>query len=223
LRAKRSTPAESLTALKAGQGTSYAVATVAGIAALWLSRFGPDAVRQEASKRGISVSQLFKTALQHSARRPAGWDADNFGAGIANADALLQLPLEAIPTTVQREGVTDATRSLRRMLGDENGLLPIDAAFDWQRYGCELASIALAQAKLGAELTELTREAKSRATAPSEGLAAAINRSTVPALRKFGASDKTSISRPAAGPVLCNSGRPATPCTGAHWNRPRVD
>ncbi len=80
-----------------GQGTSYATALTAGVAALWLQHFGPDAVRTEARKRGQVVQELFRAALRHSARVPAGWDHANMGAGIVDAEKLLDTPLASVP------------------------------------------------------------------------------------------------------------------------------
>ncbi|MCQ0092539.1 S8/S53 family peptidase [Roseovarius sp. M141] len=81
-----------------GQGTSYAVAQTAGIAALWLEHFGVDAVRAEALKRGNAVVQhLFHAALQASCHTPIGWDVSQMGPGIVDAQALLGLSLAEIP------------------------------------------------------------------------------------------------------------------------------
>lgn len=196
--AKRSKPDESVSAIKPGQGTSYAVATVAGIAALWLSRHTVQAVRAEANLRRVSISLLFKVALQHTARRPNTWEEGQLGAGVADAAALLELELANIPTIFQRESVSDSTRSVRQLLSDEICPLSVLHEFDWKRYGCELATIALSQVKIGGELVSLTREAKSRGTNPSRGLNAAVNLTGNETLRKFGGTEKTSVSRPLA-------------------------
>jgi subtilisin family serine protease len=74
-----------------GDGTSFATAMVAGAAALWL-----------AHHRGVLAAQYlqawqrvaaFREALRLSAIQNPGWDTSNFGAGILNTEALLQLPL----------------------------------------------------------------------------------------------------------------------------------
>lgn len=80
-----------------GQGTSFAVALTAGVAALWVERFGFDAIRAEARRRGLTVHALFRAALRASADAPAGWDHGNMGAGIVDAERLLSLDLPAIP------------------------------------------------------------------------------------------------------------------------------
>jgi len=75
-----------------GHGTSFAVATTAGVAALWLAYHGRDkllatygAARLAAVFRQIVVTQGFV--------RPAGWKTDLFGAGIIDALKVLSAPL----------------------------------------------------------------------------------------------------------------------------------
>lgn len=82
-----------------GQGTSFAVALTAGVAALWMEHMGVEAVRAEAERRGTTVQMLFREALRITAGRPDGWDASEMGAGVVNADALVGLPLAEIPST----------------------------------------------------------------------------------------------------------------------------
>lgn len=84
-------------AIGGGQGTSFAVALTAGVAALWLSHHGRQNVLDEAASRGVTVQQLFRQALLATARPGASgqWDTDNFGAGIVHARALLERSLDA--------------------------------------------------------------------------------------------------------------------------------
>ncbi|MCE8459543.1 S8 family serine peptidase, partial [Rhodovulum sulfidophilum] len=70
------------------QGTSFAAALTAGVAALWIEHHGRQHLRDEAARVGITVNDLFRTALKASARRPADWQS-GMGAGIVDADALL--------------------------------------------------------------------------------------------------------------------------------------
>ncbi|NHZ64082.1 S8 family serine peptidase [Massilia genomosp. 1] len=206
--AKRSQPDEDTTGVKAGQGTSYAVATIAGVAALWLGTHTPEAVRKEAKSRGIPVQELFKIVLQTTARRIKGWDSDNFGPGIVDAEAVVNLALADIPVPLQHELAYDPARSTRAMLADEYGVPGAADRFDWNRYGSELAAISLAQAKAGASLAELTRESKTTRTRPSAQLARAVDDAGLPSLRKFGMSlgGMTAVSRP-----LVNLVRPSWP------------
>lgn len=74
-----------------GNGTSFAVATAAGVAALWLSYHGSPALIRKYG--AANLSRVFKQLLQATARRPPSWDASQYGAGIVNAKALLEAPL----------------------------------------------------------------------------------------------------------------------------------
>jgi subtilisin family serine protease len=73
-------------------GTSYAVAHVAGVAALWLAHHGPEALRE---RYGSRVQAAFLHLLRTQSRVPAGWDARMWGAGIVDAAAMLTA---ALPT-----------------------------------------------------------------------------------------------------------------------------
>ncbi len=96
--ARRNAPADTNKALvEPGQGTSFAVALTAGCAALWLARHGVPAVRAEATKRGTTVHELFRSAVRKTVRKPANWPSNSLGAGIVDALALLKLSLTAIP------------------------------------------------------------------------------------------------------------------------------
>jgi serine protease len=101
--ARRTSPDDADLSLAApGQGTSFAVATAAGVVALWLSHNGLGAVKAEAASRGTSVGALARQALMQTARRPAGW-SDDLGAGVVDAEALLALPLASIAGTAKPE------------------------------------------------------------------------------------------------------------------------
>ncbi|MFP7673453.1 S8 family serine peptidase [Marivita sp. S0852] len=91
------TPDEVSRVDKDGQGTSYAVALTAGVAALWIERFGFDAIRAEARQRGnLPVQELFRAALRATAQQGNGLDPEKMGAGIVDAQALLEMPLADI-------------------------------------------------------------------------------------------------------------------------------
>jgi serine protease len=72
-------------------GTSYAVATVAGVAALWLARHGRDALvaRYGAEK----VPLVFNQILRSTCTSVPAWEPGKFGAGLVNAHAALAAPL----------------------------------------------------------------------------------------------------------------------------------
>ena len=84
-----------------GEGTSYAVAITAGVAALWLSHHGRDRLVSLARSKGRDCRRC-SCSLKASARRPSGWDGADFGAGIVDAEGLLR----ADPT--QLEAVLEA-------------------------------------------------------------------------------------------------------------------
>jgi hypothetical protein len=79
-----------------GNGTSFATAQCAGIAALWLAKrkadletqYGPPDWRWPAA---------FKTLIKQTAIRPSDWDTANFGAGLYQADKLLAADLPPLP------------------------------------------------------------------------------------------------------------------------------
>lgn len=123
-----------------GQGTSFAVALTAGVAALWLSHHGRDAVRNEARRRGISIQALFRAALQQTARRPQGWDPSSFGAGVVDAEALLKLGLRDIAGDAVRlpAPIGDVELVWRKALDRKT-----ENDFDWAQHGAEAALLAL--------------------------------------------------------------------------------
>src|SRR4029079_5115522 len=72
-----------------GQGTSFAVALTAGVAAMWVAHHGRANVVAPAHARGETVQEMFRRLLQATARRPTPWDAGAMGPGIVDARALL--------------------------------------------------------------------------------------------------------------------------------------
>lgn len=115
------------------QGTSYAVALTAGVAALWIERHGIAAIRAEAHRRGIRVQELFRSALRQSAQRPDGWDSSDMGAGIVDARALLALPLSSIAAPAVVESANPALVEFgSRFEGSHVEAEASFVAFDWQ-------------------------------------------------------------------------------------------
>lgn len=86
---------DNLNNVNQGSGTSYAVATVAGIAALWLARWGGRKKLIDKYKRPEKVPTLFMQLLRQSAVKVPAWGQGEFGAGLADANALLSLQLPA--------------------------------------------------------------------------------------------------------------------------------
>ena len=101
-----------------GDGTSFSVATLAGIAALWLAHHTPARIR---AAYGVGqVQEAFRHLVRETCRTPAGWDQNNWGAGIVDAKALLDAGLPPLPTTLGApSGPTDpAARQLAATWSD---------------------------------------------------------------------------------------------------------
>lgn len=106
-------------------GTSYAVATLAGVAALWLAHHGPERIRRRYGKG--SVQGAFLALLRsHGRRVPPDWISNGwqrkYGVGIVDAVALLQAGLPDLPETAVPETVSEAAQQpvprLRAALGE---------------------------------------------------------------------------------------------------------
>ena len=75
-----------------GEGTSFAVAAVAGIAALWLSHHGRNTLLNRYRSANVPLQYVFLHVLQKTAR-DIGLPANQFDAGFANAEGVLRCPL----------------------------------------------------------------------------------------------------------------------------------
>jgi serine protease len=180
--------------VKPSQGTSFASALTAGVAALWLAHFTRAAVKAEASKRGITVHQLFRSALRATARPPksGAWDKSKFGAGIVDADALLKLALKDIPAPppVPEAVPTDDPEAAVSAVMTE-AVMRRTNGFDWRRHGAEavfLATDAWRRASPSHEmLVESARKPRPssdlEASAPAVLRAAIAQASDAPAMR----------------------------------------
>ena len=117
-----------------GQGTSFAVALTAGVAALWIEHFGVAAIKDAARARGINVNELFRMALHQSADAPDGWDRKMMGEGIVDAEKLLDTALADLPGAPTPS--VEAGPALAAFGKDFEGTsLEAEAAylgFDWQ-------------------------------------------------------------------------------------------
>ncbi|MGE0453994.1 MAG: S8 family serine peptidase [Vicinamibacteria bacterium] len=84
-----------------GRGTSFATATTAGAAAVWL---GHHAARLQLLPPD-AIAPLFRALVQQTARRPRGWNTSEYGPGILDLFALLraQIPTNcAAPVHARR-------------------------------------------------------------------------------------------------------------------------
>jgi serine protease len=107
---------EPVFSVERGSGTSYAVAQVAGIAALWLSLHGRASLLARYGK--AHLGRIFRAILQDTCRTPPGWNREDFGPGIADALAVLEAPLPEVPPA----------RVVRRSADAE---VPRDRPLDW--------------------------------------------------------------------------------------------
>lgn len=84
--------AQALDCLSMSSGTSYATATTAGIAALWVS-LHKDTDRFKALKTAGQVTSAFRKVLQSTRRPGRAWDTRKYGPGIVDAQAVLNAAL----------------------------------------------------------------------------------------------------------------------------------
>ncbi|PTM51498.1 S8 family serine peptidase [Phreatobacter oligotrophus] len=138
-----------------GEGTSYAVALMAGATACWLAHHGRARAIAAARSKGLSLQELFRRAVRDTARQPADWDAMLFGAGILNMEALLRLDLDAMPTREGGAGVSSAPTGEGRV---RNLLLSL----------AEEPSEALAAAQIHAVQTEIIAQVMLRRTGDAQ-------------------------------------------------------
>jgi hypothetical protein len=121
--AARRTPGNAATAHRsASQGTSFAVAGVAGIAALWLAFHGRERLLQRYAGNAF-LHHVFAQLLRETARASNLLPAGEFGSGIANAHALLTAALPdpgtvVGPATVPELTVLPQTEVVAAMFGD---------------------------------------------------------------------------------------------------------
>lgn len=132
------------TIVSQAQGTSFAVALTAGVAALWLAHHGRPNLVAAARARGETLQVMFRRLLRATARRPANWDSFEMGAGIVDAAALLGADLDlgrdresADPPQDPRER---AAVSVRSLVAETVGHQAARADVDWHRFGPELAT-----------------------------------------------------------------------------------
>lgn len=132
-----------------GQGTSFAVALTAGVAALWLAHHGRANLVQEARARGETLQRMFRRLVQASARRPQVWEPFDLGPGIVDARALLEADLDLgrdretpSPPT---DPVESAASSIAGLVAETAGPQAVPARLDWRRFGPELATVLLEQ------------------------------------------------------------------------------
>lgn len=95
-------------------GTSYAVATTAGVAALWMAHHGRDKLIAAVGKERIAA--LFKTILTtKGCNKPDRWDTNAFGAGIVDGLKVLQagIPARSSPLAKRVKAAAAAVSAAR--------------------------------------------------------------------------------------------------------------
>ncbi|WP_109106245.1 S8 family serine peptidase [Azospirillum sp. TSO35-2] len=141
-----------------GQGTSFAVALVAGAAACWLAYHGRANVIAAARARGETVQSLFRRLLKATARRPKEWEPLEMGAGVVDALALLKADLDTGRDTEGplATGVAPPPgRSVRDLVLESVGTPALRAPVDWNRFGAELSLAILKTRRKGAPAAPL--------------------------------------------------------------------
>ncbi|WP_448071422.1 S8 family peptidase [Georgenia yuyongxinii] len=102
-------------------GTSYAVACLAGVAALWIAHHGHDAIVARYGRAQVQAAFL-ALVRSHGHRVPPGWDewpvAGSYGVGIVDAAALLEagLPPLVEPEVAWAAPAEDAVVRLHAVL-----------------------------------------------------------------------------------------------------------
>jgi subtilisin family serine protease len=132
-----------------GRGTSFAVALVAGTAALWLSHHGRASLIGAARARGETLQDMFRRIAGATARRPSGWDSFTMGAGIVDAHALLSATDFGLDrdreSTAALAGLREsAALGVASLAAEEIGpTAALQDPPDWYRHGPELSWLLL--------------------------------------------------------------------------------
>lgn len=140
----------------AGEGTSFAVALTAGVAALWLAHHGRQKLIDSLGANERLQDRFIRLARQTSTV-PDGWDKSEYGAGIINARALLEAGM-GTPVSPGLEGLAVAepgvpldadqamaARNLFAELSRDEEVAIEESLF--QRHGLELIWLALESKK----------------------------------------------------------------------------
>lgn len=138
-------------AVSGGQGTSFATAHLAGVAALWLAHHGRDNLIS-LLPAGSTLQEMFRAVIRRTARVPNGFDTQRYGAGIVNAGAVLQAdPAAALKEAAgaRKSGMLDQLTSLLdRVFGGGSAEAAGAALRDPQNYP-ELAAAAFEMLRAG--------------------------------------------------------------------------
>jgi subtilisin family serine protease len=125
-----------------GQGTSFAVALTAGVAACWLAHHGRANLIAAARARGETLQAMFLRLVKATARRPSDWDGINMGSGIVHAERLLQADFDLGRDRESSAAVPTAQApalSVRRFVAESVSPDAAQAVVDWNLHGPEIA------------------------------------------------------------------------------------
>jgi hypothetical protein len=105
-------PESSTPTVHPSAGTSYGVANLAGVAALWLAHHGAASLRQKYGKENLQ--RLFVHVIEkHGAKKPSGWDDDKYGVGIVDAKKVLDFRLpDSLPAVRALEAPPTSKRTM---------------------------------------------------------------------------------------------------------------
>lgn len=133
-----------------GQGTSFAVALTAGVAALWLAHHGRANLIAAARANGETLQAMFRRLARATATVPSSWDASQFGAGVVDARALLEadpaLAGDAVPESmpIASDARAAESASVASLVAESAGReVAAEAAVDWHRFGPEIGNAVL--------------------------------------------------------------------------------
>ena len=133
-----------------GQGTSFAVALTAGVAALWLSHHGRANLIAAARARGETLQDMFRRMAGATARRPAGWDSFDHGrrhrrrAGPAVGHRLRPRPGPGERRRRRPSPRESAALGVASLAAEEIGpAAALQDPADWYRHGPELSWLLL--------------------------------------------------------------------------------
>lgn len=101
--------------LQVSSGTSYAVATTAGVAALWLS-YHRDNPRLVALRQQNALAWGFRQVLRTAYRKVDRWKTDRYGPGIVDAAAVLMAAVPAPPVAPVSTELTPCDKDLEAAL-----------------------------------------------------------------------------------------------------------